>query len=489
MKYVIAIDEGTTSTRAMLFDTQNNTIVNVCKLPFTQYFPQPGWVEHDAQEIWRKVKEALKTVTQDIDPKEIIGIGITNQRETVVAWDKRTGKPACHAIVWQCRRTSKECNEIKKNKRLTKAIKRKTGLIVDAYFSATKIQWMIENEPAVKQLLDDGNLMVGTIDSYLIYRLTEGRNFVTDVTNASRTMLFNIHDLDWDSSLLKHFGIPREVLPKVIDCCGDFGNTKINGKKVKICAVAGDQQASFFGQGCFEKGNIKNTYGTGCFALLNTGDKVVDSKKLVSTVGFKIGNKISYALEGSVFNAGSAIDWVCKDMRIIRSPEKMDLLANRVEDSDGVYVVPAFTGLGCPYWDMDTKCIITGITRGTTIPHIARAIFECIAYSSYDVIKIMEKDSKIEIKNISADGGVSRNEFLMQFQSDILNKEIETKTMESTCMGVIYMVGLQAGRYKNLDEIKNLIKTEKIYSPHMDKEEVSKKLNGWNRAVAQCLKK
>lgn len=487
MKYIIAIDEGTTSARAMLYDRRRDSIASVCKLPFKQYFPAPGWVEHDAEEIWQKVKRAVKTVTKDIDPKDIYGIGITNQRETIVAWDKRNGKPACKAIVWQCRRTASLCNELKQNKKISKIIKLKTGLTIDAYFSATKIKWLIEHDPNVQELLASHNLMVGTIDSYLTYRLTEGRTFVTDVTNASRTMLFNIHDLDWDPFLLKYFNIPREILPTVVDCCGDYGYTSVVGGKVKICALIGDQQASLVGQGCINKGDIKNTYGTGCFMLLNTGSNIIESKNLVTTVGFKIGKRIAYALEGSVFNAGSAIDWVCKDLKLINNPDKMNELAMSVDDSDGVYMIPAFTGLGCPYWDMEAKGLITGITRGTTIPHIARAIFECIAYSSNDVLRVMEHDSKMQVESISVDGGASKNSFLMQFQADISGKTIETKAIESSCMGVIYLVGLQLGAYKDLEEIASLIKTERIYVSKMPKSTADKKIKGWDKAIKQCI--
>ncbi len=488
MKYILALDEGTTSARALVYNVATNEVVNVAKLPFTQHFPKPGWVEHDAEEIWQSIKKAINIVMDGINPQDLFGIGITNQRETVVAWDKRTGIPACPAIVWQCRRTAKECNELKESK-ISKIIKLKTGLLPDAYFSATKIKWMLSHEPKVQELLKDNNLMVGTIDSYLIYRLTDCKVHVTDVTNASRTMLFNIHDLNWDPFLLKYFGIPENILPKVVDSSGIVGYTDFFGKPIPIAGIAGDQQASLIGQGCINKGDTKNTYGTGCFALINTGSSIISSRKLVTTVAYKIGKTVAYALEGSIFNAGSAIDWVCKDLRLIRNPDKMNALATSVPDSNGVYLVPAFTGLGCPYWDMEATGMITGITRGTTIPHLARAVFECIAYSSSDVIKIMEKDSKLKIDHISVDGGASKNDFLMQFQSDILTKSIITRPIESSCMGVIFLAGLATGAYNNFQKLPTKVKTIEEYHPKINSSEAKQKLVGWNKAINQCLYK
>lgn len=488
MKYILALDEGTTSARALLYDIKANKIINISKYPVTQFFPKSGWVEQDAEEIWQLIKKAVFDVTADINPKDIAAIGITNQRETVVAWDKRTGKPICKAIVWQCRRTADYCNQIKKTK-LKSKIKQKTGLIIDAYFSATKIKWILENVPEATKLLKENNLLVGTIDSYLVYRLTGGKSHVTDVTNASRTMIFNIHDLCWDEGLLKTFKIPAKILPKIVSNSEVVGETNLLGQSIKISGMAGDQQSSLFGQGCFYKNSIKNTYGTGSFVLMNVGTKPIFSKSLITTVAYKVGSKVHYAIEGSVFNAGSTIDWICRELKLINSPNKLTLLALRAKDNNGVFLVPAFTGIGCPYWDMDARAIITGLSRGTNSSHLARAVLESVAYSVNDVISAFEKETKIHLKEINVDGGVIKNDFLMQFQANISGVMVKCSNTESTSLGAIYFAGLGAGIFKSVSELKLKIFKDKIYKPNIGPNEAEYLLEGWKKAVRQCLKK
>ncbi len=490
MKYIVALDEGTTSVRAVLYNTQTNSIERIEKKRFAQIFPKSGWVEHDANVIWKKQKDALMTLTQDIDPKDIYGLCITNQRETVVAWNKKTGKPICNAIVWQCRRTAKLCKELSKDKALCKKIKQKTGLLPDAYFSGTKIKWILDNVPEAKKLLKEDNLLVGTIDSYLIYKLTEGRLHATDATNASRTMLFNINTYEWDDELLELFDIPKSILPKVLNSTDDFGTTNILGTPIKITGVAGDQQASLFGQGCTEKGDIKNTYGTGCFILLNIGNEpIISNKGLLTTIACSPKGEKAYAIEGSVFNAGSTLDWFLKEFRVVRDHERINNQIAKVGDNGGVYLVPAFTGIGAPYWDMDARALITGLSRGSNLSHICRAVYESMAYSSYDVMELIRKESSIETHTLKVDGGVSSNDFMLQFQADILNKKVVRSHKESTCLGVIYLCGLATGVYKNVEEIKQIIKTNGEFSPVMDRQTSKKYLNGWKKAVRQCLKK
>lgn len=488
MRYIVALDEGTTSARALLYDTKNNGITQVARRTHAQYYPKPGWVEHDAEEIWTNMQECLKEVTQNVSPSEIYGIGITNQRETVVAWNKKTGKPVCKAIVWQCRRTADYCRQLQESN-VGKAIKLKTGLLIDAYFSATKIKWILDNNKKAQKLLKEGNLKVGTIDSFLIYRLTNGKKHVTDVTNASRTMLFNIHELDWDPFLLETFNIPREILPEIASSSEVVGETTLLGAPVKISGIAGDQQASLFGQGCIKAGDAKNTYGTGSFVLVNTGSKICHSKNLVTTVAYKIGNKVAYALEGSIFNSGSIIDWVCKDLRLVSNADQLNRLALKTEDSGGVYIVPAFTGLGCPHWDMEARGLIGGLTRGTKIYHLARAVFESIAYSVNDVLKLIEKDSGYVIKSLKADGGAMKNSFLMQFQSNISNKRVYCSQAESTSLGAIFLAGLSTGAFKSINEIQKMIYCDKMYRPLLKQAELQTALASWDRAIRQCLKK
>ena len=489
MKYILTIDAGTTSVRALLYDKEKEQIVRIEKEPFRQYFPKPAWVEHDAEEIWEKVKQCLIRVTNDVDAKDIIGIGITNQRETTVAWDKKTTKPLYNAIVWQCRRTSKYCEKLKKSpKSLT--IQNKTGLIPDAYFSATKMKWFIDNVKEVRKALVDNRLCFGTIESFLVYKLTNGKSFVTDITNASRTMIFNIQTCEWDEDLLKLFSIPPKALPRVVSNDEIVGTTNLLGEEIKIAGLIGDQQSSLFGQGCFDKGMAKNTYGTGCFMLVNTGkDRIKSRKGLLTTIAYKLKNKVHYALEGSVFNAGSVVDWAINNLGIAKNPEELTELATDLKNNEGVYLVPAFTGLGTPYWDMDARGLICGMTRGTDKRHIARAVLESMAYSVYDVLKNASKEGKLKIKELHIDGGASKNEFLMQFQANILRVTLKEFNHESTCLGAVFMTGLATGAYKNLDEIRKLLVERKRYIPGLSLIEIKPLLRGWKRAVKKSLKK
>ncbi len=489
MKYILTIDEGTTSVRAVLYNKEKESIQKISKQPFKQYFPKPGWVEHDAEEIWQKVKQCLQEVCDGINAKDVYGIGITNQRETIVAWDSKTGKPFCNAIVWQCRRTANFCAKIKKQK-IAKQIQAKTGLLPDAYFSATKIKWLLENNKKVKDALKSGTLKVGTIESFLVYRLTNGKSFVTDVTNASRTMLFNIKTFAWDDELLKFFGIPKEILPNVVNNDEVVGQTLLLGEPIKVAGLIGDQQSSLFGQGCFDEGSSKNTYGTGCFMLLNTGKKFVKSKKgLLTTIGFKTKEKMCYALEGSVFNAGSTVDWAIDNLGLAKSPQELTDIAYQVESSGEVYLVPAFTGLGTPHWDMNARAIICGLTRGTTKQHIARAVLESMAFSTYDVLITMQKETKNKIKELHVDGGASVNSKLMQFQAELLQTKLYKSNLESTCLGAVYMTGLATGAYKNLGDVKQKIKTENVFAPTKKQEEIKTLILGWKAAIKRCLRK
>ena len=489
MKYILTIDAGTTSVRALLYDKQKEEIVKIEQEPFRQYFPKPAWVEHDAEEIWEKVKQCLVRVTRDIKASEIIGVGITNQRETTIAWDKHTGKPLHNAIVWQCRRTARYCEKLK-NSRKAKIIQNKTGLVPDAYFSATKIKWLIDNVKEVRQALVDNRLCFGTIESFLVYKLTNGKSFVTDITNASRTMLFNIQTCKWDEDLLKMFSVPKNTLPRVVSNDEIVGTTSLFGGQTVIAGLIGDQQSSLFGQGCFEKGMAKNTYGTGCFMLINTADDRIKSKKgLLTTIGYKLKGEVHYALEGSVFNAGSVVDWAIQNLGIAKDPNELTELATSVKGNEGVYLVPAFTGLGTPYWDMDARGLITGITRGTDKRHIARAVLESMAYSTLDVLKVASREGKFKIKELHIDGGASKNQFLMQFQADILGITLKEYNYESTCLGAVFMTGLATNVYKNISEIKKLLIERKRYIPGLSILEIKPLLRGWKRAIKKSLKR
>lgn len=487
-RYIIGLDEGTTSARTLIYDVQENKIINIVNEKFKQYFPKSGWVEHDANEIWEVLERTMYTAIKDAKIKfeEIIGIGITNQRESVVAWNKKTGESIYPSIVWQCRRTYKYCESLKPN--LKRYIKKNTGLIVDPYFSATKIKWLLENNIKVKKLLDQDNLCIGTIDSFITYKLTKGEKYITDTSNASRTMLFNINDLVWDNKLLNKFNIPLEILPKVVSNGEVLGIAHTKLGDLPIGAILGDQQSSLFGQGCFEKGLAKATYGTGAFILSNTGDTPIHNKKMLTTIAWTINNETTYALEGSIFNAGTVVNWMIDDLQILESNKVSSEISNNLHDTNGVYFVPAFTGMGAPYWSSNSKGAIVGLTRGSNKDHIIRAGLESMAYNTYDIIECMQDEEKTKIKELRVDGGVSRNEFLMQFQSDILSKKvIKANSSECTALGTIYMAGLSLGVFKNLDEIKKLITPGHIYTNKLNQNIRHELINNWHKAVKQVL--
>jgi len=486
-RYILGLDEGTTSARTLVYDLQEDKIINITNLKFKQYFPKPGWVEHDANEIWdvlsKTMYDAIKATKIKVD--EIIGIGITNQRESIVAWDKTTGESICPSIVWQCRRTSEYCNNIKSS--MKKYIKKSTGLIVDAYFSASKIKWVLDNNKKAQKLLEEDKLCVGTIDSYITFRLTNGEKFVTDTSNASRTMLFNINTCTWDEKLLKYFGIPKKILPTVISNGNEIGiaHTKIGD--ISIGSILGDQQSSLFGQGCFDEGLAKATYGTGCFILSNTGNKIINNKKMLSTIAWSIGNQTTYALEGSIFNAGTVVNWLIDDLDVLESNKVSSEISENLGSTDGVYFVPAFTGMGAPYWNSDARGAIVNLTRGSNKNHIIRAGLESMAYNTLDIIECMEKDG-IKIKELHVDGGVSRNEFLMQFQANMLNKKvIKSDSSECTALGTIYMTALSLGYIKSLKEIRKRIEISKTYTNHFTDKKRKLLHDGWKKAVRKTL--
>lgn len=487
-RYIIAIDEGTTGVRVVLFDTKLNQIINTYYEQFKQYFPRPGWVEHDAEEIWEKAKKMLDKICEPLDARQIYGVAITNQRETVVAWDNKTQKPIYHAIVWQCRRTARW---VKNNLGGVKErnIHKLTGLIPDAYFSATKIKWIFERVHATKSLLQKGDLRVGTIDCWLAYKLTNGKAFVTDPSNASRTMLYNIHTNQWDDYLLKLFGVPKQILPKVVDNDKIVGQTIIKGVEVPVAGMVGDQQSSLFGQACFEHGDIKNTCGTGSFMLFNLGNKAILSKhKLLTTVAWRRNGQTTYALEGSVFNSGSCVTWLKDEMKFFNAPAKSEPFAEKVSSSDGVFFVPALTGLGAPYWDSDARGMLVGITRGTNQHHVTRAVLESIAFSVKDIYDLMIKETGMPSRNIRFDGGVSDNGLVMQMQADLFNQKIDkSEQKESTAMGAIFMCGLATGAWSNLDEVGQVYAVSKTYSPSDDKEELTYKYKQWKKYVQLAL--
>lgn len=492
-EYIMALDQGTTSSRAILFNRQGE-IIKIAQKEFTQIYPKGGWVEHDPMEIWGSQSGVMREVieTAGIAPSEIASIGITNQRETTVVWDKHTGKPIYNAIVWQCRRTSDICDDLK-SRGLEDKIKEKTGLLIDAYFSATKVKWILDNVEGAREKAQNGELLFGTIDTWLIWNLTRGKVHVTDYSNASRTMMYNIKQLKWDEDILRELGIPKTMLPEVKPSSYVYGNTDeqmLAGAMIPISGCAGDQQAALFGQTCFEEGTAKNTYGTGCFLLMNTGENLVKSKHgLLTTIAWGIDDKIEYALEGSIFMGGASIQWLRDELRMIKTAEDSEKYATRVLDTNGVYIVPAFTGLGAPYWDMYARGTMVGLTRGAKKEHIIRATLESIAYQTKDVLKAMEQDSNIKLKLLKVDGGASKNNFLMQFQSDILNVEIDRpKVVETTALGAAYLAGLSVGFYKSKDEITSKWAVDKRFKPGMDKEKIDKLYSGWSKAVSRALK-
>lgn len=490
-KYVMALDQGTTSSRCILFD-ERGTIVSVSQKEFKQIYPKPGWVEHNPMEIWATqfgvAAEALAKV--GAEASDIAALGITNQRETTVVWDKRTGLPVYNAIVWQCRRTAETCDALR-SEGFDKKIKAKTGLILDAYFSGTKVKWILDNVPGAREEADRGNLLFGNIDTWLIWNLTKGKVHATDYTNASRTMLFNIHELKWDKEILEKLNIPASMLPEVKPSSGIFGETdpSLFGAPIKIAGVAGDQQAALFGQLCTEPGSAKNTYGTGCFLLMNTGEKAVESKNgLLTTMAASLNGKIEYALEGSIFVGGAAIQWLRDELRMIKSAPESEDYCTAVEDTNGVYMVPAFVGLGAPYWDSYARGTIVGLTRGAKKEHFIRATVESLAYQTNDVLKAMEEDSGIKLKVLKVDGGACANNFLMQFQSDILNVAVERpKVIETTALGAAYLAGLAVGYWKDASEIVKNGAVDRVFEPSMEEEKRAAALEGWHEAVNRSL--
>ena len=491
-KYIIALDQGTTSSRAILFDKCGN-IVSSAQKEFTQIYPKAGWVEHNPMEIWGSQSGVLREVleTTSVRPDEIAAIGITNQRETTVVWDKNTGKPVYNAIVWQCRRTASICDDLKK-KGLEESIKSKTGLMIDAYFSATKVKWILDNIEGAREKAENGDLLFGTIDTWLIWNLTRGKVHVTDYSNAARTMLYNIKELKWDEDILKELDIPLCMLPEVKPSSEIYGYTDeemLAGAKIPIAGCAGDQQAALFGQTCFEEGSVKNTYGTGCFLLMNTGSKPVESKNgLLTTIAWGVDGKVEYALEGSIFVGGASIQWLRDELRLIYDSGQSEYYANQVEDTNGVYVVPAFTGLGAPYWDMYARGAIFGLTRGAKRGHIVRATLESIAYQTKDVLNAMQEDSNMKLKMLRVDGGASANDFLMKFQADILNVNIDRpKVIETTALGAAYLAGLAVGFYKNKEEIRERYTIEKEFIASMNDRKRNLLYKGWKRAVERSL--
>ncbi len=486
-KYVMALDAGTTSNRCILFN-EKGAMVSVAQKEFTQYFPKPGWVEHDAEEIWSTqlavAKEAMANV--GATAADIAAIGITNQRETAIVWDKETGKPIHHAIVWQCRRTSAYCDSLKE-KGLTDSFRQKTGLVIDAYFSGTKVKWLLDHVEGARERAERGELLFGTVETWLIWKLTKGAAHVTDYSNASRTMLFNINTLEWDKDILAELGIPESMLPeaKPSSCIYGYADPSYFGAAIPIAGAAGDQQAALFGQTCFKPGEAKNTYGTGCFLLMNTGEKPVFSNNgLVTTIAWGLDGKVNYALEGSIFVAGAAIQWLRDEMRLVDSSADSEYMAKKVKDTNGCYVVPAFTGLGAPHWDQYARGTIVGITRGVNKYHIIRATLESLAYQVNDVLQAMRADSGIELEALKVDGGASANNLLMQMQADISNAPVNRPMcVETTAMGAAYLAGLAVGYWNSKEDVIKNSAIERTFYPEISEEERKKKVSGWSKAV------
>lgn len=486
-KYMMSLDQGTTSSRCILFD-ETGSIISVAQKEFTQIYPHAGWVEHDPMEIWSTqlsvATEAMAKIGATAD--EIAGIGITNQRETTVVWNKNTGVPIYNAIVWQCRRTANFCDKLREEG-YDKYLKEKTGLILDAYFSGTKLNWILNNVEGAREEAENGNLLFGTIDTWLIWNLTKGKVHVTDYSNASRTLLFNIHELKWDEDILAKLNIPTSVLPEVkpSSCIYGYSDSSLFGKEIPIAGVAGDQQAALFGQCCYEPGTAKNTYGTGCFMLMNTGETAVESKNgLLTTIAWGIDGKVEYALEGSIFVAGAAIQWLGDELRMIKTSPESEKYAEAVEDTNGVYMVPAFVGLGAPHWDSYARGTIVGLTRGTKKEHFIRATLESLAYQTYDVLKAMEEDSSIKLQALKVDGGACANNFLMQFQSDILGVEVQRpEVIETTALGAAYLAGLAVGYWKDKDDVKKHWAVSRKFDSEMNDEKCAELLEGWHEAV------
>lgn len=490
-KFILALDQGTSSSRAIVFD-KSGAIRSVAQKEFPQIFPKSGWVEHDPHQIWASeaavIAEAISSI--DINGTNIEAIGITNQRETTIVWDRDTDEPIYNAIVWQDRRTSEYCDHIVHDG-MSEKIREKTGLIPDAYFSATKIKWILDNVPGARKRAEMGKLAFGTVDSWLVWRLTRGSVHITDVTNASRTMLFNIHKLEWDQELLDYFGIPLSMMPDVKSSSEVYGHTTTTlfAHNVPIAGIAGDQQAALFGQLCVDPGDVKNTYGTGCFLLMNSGDKPIYSKnRLITTIAWKIGDTVNYALEGSIFVGGSVVQWLRDNLHCISSSSEVEKLAASVPDTGGVYFVPALTGLGAPYWDPEARGLITGISRGTTVAHIARAALDGIAYQTYDIVKAMERDASMPIRKLKVDGGASRNDLLMQFQSDILSTDVlRPKVTETTALGAAYLAGLAVGYWPDIPTLQRQWQLDARFTPTADTQLMRTKVDGWHDAVRRDL--
>ena len=496
-KYVIALDQGTTSSRAIIFD-KNTNIISTAQREFTQLYPEPGWVEHNPMEIWATQRSVLTEVIarSGISLKDVAAIGITNQRETTIVWDKKTGEPVYNAIVWQCRRTADICEKLKE-KGLKEYIKENTGLILDAYFSGTKLKWILDNVKGARERAEKGELLFGTVDTWLVWKLTAGKVHVTDYTNASRTMLFNIKELKWDKKILKELDIPENMLPEVRNSSEVYGYTKMgltmgeeSGTDIPIAGMAGDQQAALFGQACFNSGDTKNTYGTGCFMLMNTGERCIKSSNgLLTTIAIGIDNKIEYALEGSVFIAGAAIQWLRDEMKFFSDAADTEYFATKIENNGGVYLVPAFVGLGSPYWDMYARGTIVGLTRGSNRNHIIRAALEAIAYQSKDLIEAMKEDSGLSFSTLKVDGGAVRNNFLMQFQADILNTDVlRPEITETTALGAAYLAGLAVGFWKDKENIVKNWKLNRKFTPNLSEELRNKYFKGWKKAVEKAKK-
>ena len=490
-KYIMALDAGTTSNRCCLFN-EAGEVCSMAQKEFTQYFPQPGWVEHDANEIWSTQLEVARQAMENIGATaaNIAAIGITNQRETAIVWDKKTGQPICHAIVWQCRRTSKYCDELKA-KGLTETYRKKTGLVIDAYFSGTKLRWILENIPGARERAEKGELLFGTVETWLIWKLTGGKAHVTDYSNASRTMLFNINTLTWDADILKELNIPKCMLPEVRPSSCVYGEAlpQFFGAAIPIAGAAGDQQAALFGQTCFAPGEAKNTYGTGCFLLMNTGKTPVFSENgLVTTIAWGLNGEVEYALEGSIFVAGAALQWLRDELRLIDSAPDSEYMAQKVSDTNGCYVVPAFTGLGAPHWDQYARGAIVGLTRGVNKYHIIRATLDSLCYQTHDVLRAMEADSGITLTALKVDGGASANNYLMQTQSDVIDAPVQRpKCVETTAMGAAYLAGLAVGYWRDREDVRKNWAIERTFTPKISAEQREKRLHGWNKAVRCAL--
>lgn len=486
-RYILSLDQGTSSSKAIVFD-ERGVLHSMFQQEFTQLFPRQAWVEQNAMEIWSSMQKVMNKAAASVQDGEIVAVGIANQRETTIVWDAATGRPVCNAIVWQDRRTAGLCDELK-SRGLEEMIRSRTGLMIDAYFSATKIHWILQNVPGARKKAEQGRLRFGTVDSWLIWNLTGGQVHATDVTNASRTMLFNINTLSWDEELLQLFGIPISMMPEVKDCNAHFGDVSLGGRSIPVHGVVGDQQSALFGQMCVDVGSVKNTYGTGCFLLMNCGSKpIISENRLLTTLAWKIGERVDYALEGSIFVAGAVVQWLRDGLGIIKDSSEIEALASSVRDNGGVYFVPALTGMGAPYWNQDARGVIVGLTRGTTAAHIARAALEGVAFQTMDIVSAMENDAGILISELKVDGGASRNNLLMQFQADILGTEvIRPKVTEITALGAAYMAGLGVGVWSSVAELKDYWEAERRFARKSTEKQMAESKAAWAAAVRKTL--